>query len=95
MTEAAERIRRQVMPTLRKHGVVRAGLFGSIARGEEHAGSDVDLLVEFECGKTLFDLVELRLELAELLGREADVVTYAALHPKLRERILGEEIRVL
>ena len=86
---------RRVIPALRRHGVVRAGIFGSTARGESHAASDVDMLVEFEEGRTLFDLVELRDELSSLLGRDADVVTYQSLNPLIRERVLREEVGIL
>jgi predicted nucleotidyltransferase len=85
----------RVVPALRRHGVVRAGIFGSAARGEARDGSDLDVLVEFEPGRTLFDLVDLRDELTEILGRDADVVTYRSLHPLLRERVLREQVAIL
>jgi uncharacterized protein len=88
-------LRDRVLPTLRRFGVVRAGVFGSVVRGDARPDSDVDLLVEFEEGRTLFDLVGLRDQLTEVLGREADVGTYRALHPRLRERVLGEQIPIL
>ena len=90
-----EEIRRKVSPALRKFGVVRAALFGSSARGEATASSDLDFLVELEAGRTLFDLVGLKLELSEILGREADVVTYRSLHPRLRDRVLEEQVSLL
>jgi len=76
-------------------GVVRAGLFGSFARGDATADSDIDFLVEFEEGRTLLDLSGLRLDLREALGRDVDVATPASLHPKLRDRILREVVRIL
>jgi predicted nucleotidyltransferase len=78
-----------------RRGVVRASVFGSFARGEATASSDVDFLVEFEKGRTLVDLSGLRLDLREVLGRDVDVATLRSLHPKLRDRILGELIPVL
>ena len=57
--------------------------------------SDVDLLVEFEGKKSLFDLAELKLELEALLNKKVDIVTYASLHPLLKERILNEEVRIV
>jgi predicted nucleotidyltransferase len=86
---------KRVTPALRRHGVVRAGIFGSTARGEAGEESDLDVLVEFEAGRTLFDLVDLRDELSLLLGRDADVVTYRSLHPMLRERVLREQVSIL
>jgi uncharacterized protein len=69
--------------------------FGSFARGEATAGSDIDFLVEFEKGRTLVDLSGLRLDLRDVLGRDVDVATPGSLHPKLRDRILDELISVL
>jgi predicted nucleotidyltransferase len=86
---------KRVTPALRRHGVVRAGVFGSAARGEAREDSDLDVLVEFEAGRTLFDLVDLRDELTRLLGRDADVVTYQSLHPRMRERVLREQVAIL
>lgn len=80
---------------MRARGVVKASVFGSVARGEEHPGSDVDFLVELEPGRTLLDLSGLRLELMDRLDRDVDVVTYGALHPKLKERILAEQVPLL
>lgn len=95
MKQGVTEIKERIVPVLREHGVRRAALFGSAARGEEHTGSDIDLLVEFEEGRTLLDLVDLRIVLQELLGRVADVVTYASLHPMLRDRVLKEQVEIL
>jgi uncharacterized protein len=64
-------------------------VFGSVARGESSGASDVDFLVEFESGRTLFDLIGLRLDLLDLLGTEVDLVTPGSLH-YLRDRVLAE-----
>lgn len=95
MVPPVEAIRQAAADTLVRRGVVRAGVFGSVARGEATADSDVDFLVEFEEGRTLLDLSGLRLDLCEVLGREVDVTTPASLHPRLRDRILREVIRIL
>jgi predicted nucleotidyltransferase len=95
MSPGAAEISRRVIPTLRRRGVVRASIFGSVARGEERPESDVDFLVEFEPGRTLFDLAGLCLDLEEELGRPVDVVTRGGLHPKLKDRILEEQIEIL
>ncbi len=81
----------KIVPVLKKYGVVRAGLFGSVARGEVKKRSDIDILVEFEKGKSLLDLAGLKIELEEILKREVDIVTYNSLHPLLKEIILKEE----
>lgn len=74
------------------HGVRRASLFGSVARGDARPDSDVDILVELERGRTLLDLVALKRELEAVFGRPADVVTFNALHPALREAVLREQV---
>jgi predicted nucleotidyltransferase len=95
MTSAVTSIREQITPILRDRGVLRAGVFGSYARGEESSGSDLDLLVELPPGSSLFDLVGLQLDLSEELGVEVDAHTYRSLHPLLRDRILKEEVPIL
>jgi len=75
--------------------VVRAGVFGSRARGDTGPTSDLDLLVEFEPGRSLFDLTGLQLDLSDLLGYTAHIVTYKSLHRLVRDRILAEEIGIL
>jgi uncharacterized protein len=95
MTKAVEDLKERVLPTLRRHGVRRAAVFGSYSKGLQRPDSDIDLLVEFEEGRSLFDLSGLRIDLTELLGRETDVVTYGALHPRLREAILKDQVPIL
>lgn len=95
MTPTIQNIRDQVAATMRRRGVIRAGVFGSFARGESVEDSDIDFLVEFEKGRSLVDLAGLRLELARQLGRDVDVATPNSLHPKLRDRILAEVIPLL
>jgi len=95
MTPAVTSIQERIIPILRERGVLRAGVFGSYARGEEELASDLDLLVELPTGSSLFDLVGLQLDLGEELGIEVDAHTYRSLHPLLRDRILREEVRIL
>jgi predicted nucleotidyltransferase len=95
MTAAVAEIRRKVEDVMRRRGVVRASIFGSVARGDDEPGSDVDFLVEFEQGRTLLDLSGLRLDLVEALDRDVDVATPGSLHPELRDRILDQQVRIL
>ena len=80
---------------LRPYSVRALYVFGSVARNEASAASDVDLLVEFEAGAQigLFDFVRLRRLLVEILGCEVDLVTRDALHPAMKDSILEEAIR--
>ncbi|MDI6810791.1 MAG: nucleotidyltransferase family protein [archaeon] len=68
------------------------GIFGSYVRGEERAGSDVDVLVEFESGADLIHFVGLSLFLEEELGLKVDVVPYDAIRIELKETILKETV---
>lgn len=69
-------------------------VFGSVARGEDLPGSDVDLLVDFTDDASLLDEIGLRLALVDLLQVEVDVVASDALRGALRERVLREAVPV-
>jgi predicted nucleotidyltransferase len=66
------------------------GVFGSFARGESTAESDVDLLVRFSKRKSLLDLVRIEREFAEALRRTVDLLTEASISPYLQDRIKAE-----
>ena len=74
--------------------VAYLGGFGSYARNESTARSDVDLLVRFSRRKSLLDIIRLQREFAEVLGKKVDLLTEAAISPYLRERIKAE-VKVL
>lgn len=86
---------RRLVGIVRKHGAVRASLFGSFARGDARPDSDLDVLVELEPGRSLLDLVRLERELKEALGLVVDVVTPKSLHPLILERAMAERKPVL
>ena len=90
-------IKRIIVPILKKNGVVKAGIFGSYARGEATKKSDVDVLIKFnsKARKSLLDLVGLELELEENVGKKVDLVEYSVIHPRLKEQILHEEVSIL
>ncbi len=78
----------------RKFGVKSLLLFGSVARNEAAAASDVDLLVEFNRPVGYFGLFALQDYLEKLLGCPVDVGTPESLKPYIRERVMGELIHV-
>jgi len=82
--------REQIIELARSHGARNVRVFGSAARGDDRPDSDLDLLVDFEDGRSLLDQAGLWLDLKELLNREVDVVTDGELHPRLASRILAE-----
>jgi predicted nucleotidyltransferase len=79
-----------VLAVAARHGACNIRVFGSVARGEDIPGSDVDLLVDFDPDRSLFDLVGLQLDLESLLDRRTDIVTEGGLSAYLRERVLAE-----
>jgi hypothetical protein len=81
------------LPILLKHGVTRAGLFGSYADGEARVDSDVDLLVAPRSDSSLLDFIGLQLELADALNVSVDLVDYSTIKPLIRDRILAQEVR--
>jgi predicted nucleotidyltransferase len=90
--DALRRRRDEILRVAAQHGASNVRVFGSVARGEADAASDVDLLVDLEAGRSLFDHVALCLALEELLGRRVDVATDGALKPRIRDRVLREAL---
>ncbi|QEQ00793.1 nucleotidyltransferase family protein [Thermosynechococcus sp. CL-1] len=79
--------------SLKKFAVKTLQLFGSVARDEAHAESDVDLLVAFERPVGLFTFIELKEYLEEILNYSVDLGTPQSLRSRLREEVLKEAIR--
>lgn len=90
-------IKRIIIPILKKNSVVKAGIFGSYARGEAKKKSDIDILIKYnpKARISLLDLVGLELELEENVGKKVDLVEYSVIHPRLKDQILHEEVRVI
>jgi predicted nucleotidyltransferase/DNA-binding XRE family transcriptional regulator len=86
------RERRAVLDTAARHGAGNVRIFGSVARGDDRPGSDVDLLVDLDADRGLLDLIGLRQSLEDLLGAKVDVVPAADLHSSIKERAGREAI---
>jgi hypothetical protein len=86
--------KKEILKIAAKHGARNVRIFGSVARGEARADSDVDFLVDMEPGRTLFDMGGLLMDLRDLLGLEVDVVTEQGLKPRIRDRVLKEAERL-
>ena len=95
MNKKIEEIKGKILPVLKKYGVRRAGVFGSVVRGEIKEDSDVDILVEIEARMSLLEFAGLKLELEETLGRKVDLGEYSAIKPIIKEQILSEEVPIL
>ncbi len=86
--------RQEIIQLAARHGATNVRVFGSVARGEADASSDLDVLVDLEPGRSLLDLGGLLMDLQQLLGREVDVVTAKGLRARIRERVLKEAVPV-
>ena len=86
--------RQEILELAKKYGAYNVRIFGSVARGEADANSDIDFLVDMEVGRSLFDLGGLLMELQELLGCRVDLVTEKGLRKRMKERVLQEAIEL-
>jgi predicted nucleotidyltransferase/DNA-binding XRE family transcriptional regulator len=81
------RRRIRLLAAAKRRGVRNVRVFGSLVRGEEHADSDVDLLVDLQPGRTLLDLAAFRREASGILGVKVDVATPDMLKERVRAEI--------
>jgi hypothetical protein len=84
--------REEILRLAALHGARNVRIFGSVARGEAGPDSDVDVLVEFEKGRSLFDHAGLLLDLEAILGCKVDVVSERGLRERIRDRVLREAV---
>ncbi len=87
--EAIQARREEISAIALRHGARNLRVYGSVARGDATSTSDVDFLVDFDPGRSLFDLVRLTDELAVLIGRSVDIVTEEELGARTRDQILA------
>jgi predicted nucleotidyltransferase len=90
--EALKKRRMEILIIAARYGARNIRLFGSFAKGTATESSDVDLLLEIEAGRSLLDLVAIKQELEDLLGRQVHVVTGPSLSPYLRDEVLKEAV---
>ena len=86
------RHRKDLVAAAAAHGVSNLRVFGSVARGEDHPGSDVDLLADFPPGLSLFGLGRLEADLEGILGTRVDLIPAADLKPGVQERVESDLI---
>ena len=84
--------REAILEAARRHGAVSIRVFGSVARGDEGAESDIDFLVRMEPGRSLLDMGGLLQDLQDLLGCKVDLVSEGGLRPRFRERAEREAV---
>ena len=94
-TKFIEEIKPKIKKILEKNKIKKAGIFGSYVRGEQKKNSDIDIIIEPTKDMSLLGFVGVKLELEDELGRKIDLVSYKAIHPLLKKKILNEEVKIL
>jgi len=84
--------RAEILGIAERHGARNLRVFGSVVRGEATPASDLDLLIDWEPGRSLLDHAALVLDLQDLLGARVEVGTERSLHWYVRDRILREAV---
>lgn len=84
--------RERILEIAAAHGARNVRVFGSSARGTASPASDLDVLIELAPGRSLLDLIAIKQDMEDLLGKPVDVVTVASLSPFIREQVLREAI---
>ncbi|HSV96261.1 MAG TPA: nucleotidyltransferase family protein [Spirochaetota bacterium] len=92
--EITEKLKSAKRRLAERYGVSRLGVFGSYARGEEHGGSDVDILIEFKKTPDLFEFFEIEEFLEDALGAKIDLVREQALKHRIKSRVLAEVVYI-
>ena len=82
--------RDKILAIAAARGASNLRVFGSVAKGADQEGSDLDLLVDIRAGISLFEYVGLQLDIQEAIGVKVDLCTEEELHPRLKARILAE-----
>ena len=88
--DSVQQKKKDILEVARAHGIVNIRIFGSVVRGEDTPGSDIDLLVDLEKGRSLLDIGGASVKLQEILGRKVDIVTERGLYWYIRDKILKE-----
>ena len=93
IVNSLEEVKKLAIPILKEHGIRKAAVFGSFARGDFDDKSDVDFLIEPSKGKfSLLDLAGVKIDLEEILGRKVDLVLYKSIYEPIKDRTLKEQV---
>jgi predicted nucleotidyltransferase len=93
-SEVLEKNRQAIRDATKRFNAANPRVFGSVARGEDRADSDLDILVDALPGTTLFNLGGLLEELQDILGVKVDLVTPGGLPDKIKARVLSLPLRL-
>jgi uncharacterized protein len=84
--------RAAILALAQRYGAHDVRIFGSVARGDATAASDLDLIVRFDPGRSLFDHGGLLMDLQDLLGIKVDVLDEEGLRPRFRQHVMKEAV---
>ena len=84
--------REEILAIARRYGAEDVRIIGSVARGDATEGSDLDLVVRFETGRSLFDNGGLLMDLQHLLGVKVDVISEGGLQDRFRENVMKDAV---
>ena len=94
MNKELEKISKKIIEFLKEKGIVRAGIFGSYARGEQKKNSDIDIIIE-PPKKMGIEFVTLNYDLEDSLKKKVDLITYNGINSRIKKYILDDEVRVI
>lgn len=89
-----QKTKEQIGLLIKKYNISKAALFGSIVTGSMKEDSDIDLLVDMPKNSSLFDMLRVKVDLENHLGRKVDVVQYKAIKTRLKNEILSHQVSV-
>jgi uncharacterized protein len=90
--ELLQEKRTEILKIAAQYGASNVRIFGSVARGEATADSDIDFLMDIQAGRSLLNRIALIQDLEDLLDRKVDVAKPEILHESIREQVLKEAI---
>jgi predicted nucleotidyltransferase len=84
-----------ILPVLKRFEIKRAAIFGSVAKGNHTAESDIDLLIEPAKGFTLYKMLQLESEIGQIIERKIDIVEFSALKSSIKNEVLQSAVTIL
>lgn len=84
-----------IVPVLKKFDIKRAAIFGSVAKGNNTIESDIDLLIEPAKGFTLYKMLQLESEIAQITECRIDIVEFSALKLSIKNEVLQSAVNIL
>lgn len=84
-----------IIDYLKTFNILRLGIFGSYARGEQNANSDIDLLVKFKETPSLLQLIKIENELSKKLGFKVDLITEGSIKNKIIKAQIKQDLKII